>query len=112
MHAVSAHEEKRNELLWFYAHHARNGTQPIFGLFIEGKARTAFIRFYDKPNVPYRIVNPIDAVKRNNCLQDAPIPIFRFSLSGYIKKVFIWLTPCHHRCSSPWVLTAQGRHSN
>jgi len=28
MHAVSAHEEKRNEILCFYAHHARNGTQP------------------------------------------------------------------------------------
>jgi len=29
MHAVSAHEKKRNEFLCFYAHHARNGTQPM-----------------------------------------------------------------------------------
>jgi len=29
MHAMSVHEEKRNEFLCFYAHHARNGTQPI-----------------------------------------------------------------------------------
>jgi len=54
----------------------------IFGLFIEGKARTAFFCLYDKPNVPYRKIRVFPIIY----LTHRPLKIISYSLLWKIIK--------------------------